>query len=83
MSLENSSQLISWHLYIDTGTWLWAERMKWSYSKLWHASPRTVLLADGVIEGYRKSHKNFGFYWINRAGHMVMCTRVFSLLLDS
>ncbi|XP_058805598.1 uncharacterized protein LOC131672414 [Phymastichus coffea] len=59
-------------LIVDTpGTWLWVENMKWSYSKQWRASPRTPLLADGIIEGYRKSYKNFGFYWINRAGHMV------------
>ncbi|XP_076650148.1 retinoid-inducible serine carboxypeptidase [Halictus rubicundus] len=59
-------------LIVDTpGTLIWVEKMKWKDSTWWMKSKRQPLTSQGVIEGYVKSYKNFAFYWVNRAGHMV------------
>ncbi|XP_071443734.1 retinoid-inducible serine carboxypeptidase-like isoform X1 [Hetaerina americana] len=53
------------------GTLRWVENLQWAGSKRWIESSRTPLVVDGYTQGYCKKMKNFSFYWINRAGHMV------------
>ncbi|KAI4498027.1 hypothetical protein M0802_006851 [Mischocyttarus mexicanus] len=52
-------------------TVLWVDKMKWENSNNWHNAERLSVVSDNIIEGYSKSYSNFGFYWVNRAGHMV------------
>ena len=54
------------------GVLQWVEKMKWKKLNDWNKSKRTPLVVNGIIEGYRKIYDNFAFYWINRAGHMVI-----------
>lgn len=77
-SLLNETSLkvavISGHmdLIVDTpGTLRWVEKMKWKDAVAWRKKDRVPLVANNVIEGYRKSYGNFSMYWVNRAGHMV------------
>lgn len=59
-------------LIVDTpGTYDWVERLKWEGKSGWDNAYRRSLVANGVIEGYKKEYGNFGMYWVNRAGHMV------------
>ena len=67
---------------MNTGTVQWVENLKWKGAAKWSASPRTAVVVNNVIEGYRKSYGNLFFYWINRAGHMVNCQSV-SLIENS
>ncbi|XP_069577697.1 retinoid-inducible serine carboxypeptidase [Brachyistius frenatus] len=62
-------------LIVDTmGQELWVKQLKWeglpSFNKL-----RWTSLEDpaspGVTGAFCKTYKNFGFYWILRAGHMI------------
>ncbi|XP_015188707.1 PREDICTED: retinoid-inducible serine carboxypeptidase-like [Polistes dominula] len=53
------------------GTVLWIDNMHWINSYNWHKAKRFSLVSDHIIEGYSKHYDNFGFYWVNRAGHMV------------
>ena len=46
--------------------------MKWKNANAWKNSERVPIVVNGVIEGYKKRNANFAFYWINRAGHMVI-----------
>lgn len=53
---------------------MWVNRLKWaglpSFSKLrW--TPLDDPASPGVTGAFFKTYKNFSFYWILRAGHMV------------
>lgn len=59
-------------LIVDTpGTYDWVMRLNWKNRTQWNSAPRRALVSDGIIEGFKKEYGNFGFYWVNRAGHMV------------
>ncbi|KAJ8667658.1 hypothetical protein QAD02_009321 [Eretmocerus hayati] len=59
-------------MIVDTpGTLRWVERMRWKHAKQWHSSERVPLVVNDIIEGYVKRYDNLGFYWVDRAGHMV------------
>lgn len=45
--------------------------MNWKDKQNWLSITRRPLVSKGIIEGFVKKSGNFGFYWINRAGHMV------------
>ena len=50
----------------------WIENLKWRNINRWKNCDRKPLVVNGIIEGYEKSSGNFAFYWVNRAGHMVL-----------
>lgn len=59
-------------LIVDTpGTLIWAERLQWSGAQQWLSAERSSVVIDGIIEGYKKTYRNFHFYWLLRSGHMV------------
>lgn len=61
-------------LIVDTpGTVLWVDRMQWSGSSQWTNAPRYAVAVGGYNEGYLKKVNNLALYWVNRAGHMVIC----------
>ncbi|KAM9783804.1 retinoid-inducible serine carboxypeptidase isoform 1-T1 [Syngnathus typhle] len=68
-------------LIVDTlGQELWVQKLKWGglhgFNKLkWTALEDPAAL--GVTRAFYKTHKNFAFYWILRAGHMV---RIYSII---
>ena len=46
--------------------------MHWAGTKQWvHSSRKPMVGADGGTVAFSKSFKNFTFYWILNAGHMV------------
>jgi carboxypeptidase C (cathepsin A) len=53
------------------GTVIWAERLQWSGAQHWLSAKRSHVVADGILEGYKKIYGNFHFYWLLRSGHMV------------
>ncbi|XP_053299193.1 retinoid-inducible serine carboxypeptidase [Pleuronectes platessa] len=62
-------------LIVDTiGQELWVKQLKWGglpgFNKLtWR--PLDDPIAPGVTGAFYKTYKNFAFYWILRAGHMI------------
>nr|XP_019959222.1 PREDICTED: retinoid-inducible serine carboxypeptidase [Paralichthys olivaceus] len=62
-------------LIVDTmGQELWMKRLKWDelpgFNKLrWTALDDPI--SPGVTGAFYKTYKNFAFYWILRAGHMI------------
>nr|CAI5863700.1 unnamed protein product [Callosobruchus analis] len=46
--------------------------MDWQDRAAWNSSQRQAFAVDGFYEGYEKKHNNFAFYWVNRAGHMIL-----------
>ncbi|XP_064085303.1 retinoid-inducible serine carboxypeptidase-like [Macrobrachium nipponense] len=60
-------------LIVDTpGVEKWVENLKWAGTPQWLESPRKPIEApDGRTAAFTKSYKNFSFYWIMDAGHMV------------
>jgi hypothetical protein len=57
------------HLII--GTLQWVQDLRWPGAKRWSQAKRYPILVHDIVHGYRKTFKNFAFYWISRAGHMV------------
>ena len=58
------------NLYV--GTEKWVQRLKWDGLSHYNSAKRTALTShEGIPWGYVKSFKNFTFYWILNAGHMV------------
>uniref|UniRef100_A0A0P4WJ86 Carboxypeptidase n=1 Tax=Scylla olivacea TaxID=85551 RepID=A0A0P4WJ86_SCYOL len=54
------------------GAQKWVENMQWAGTKQWvHSSRKPMVGADGGTVAFSKSFKNFTFYWILQAGHMV------------
>ncbi|XP_046403152.1 retinoid-inducible serine carboxypeptidase-like [Ischnura elegans] len=53
------------------GTLKWVENLRWAGSKGWLEAKRIPMVVNGFTQGYFKKMKNFSFFWINRAGHMV------------
>ncbi|XP_074290019.1 serine carboxypeptidase-like 51 [Silene latifolia] len=55
------------------GTQAWVEKLKWDGLKTFLSEERTPLYceADKGTKGFRRSYKNFHFYWILGAGHFV------------
>ncbi|XP_068200296.1 retinoid-inducible serine carboxypeptidase-like isoform X2 [Palaemon carinicauda] len=60
-------------LIVDTpGVEKWVENLKWAGTPQWLEAPRKAMEgADGRTAAFAKSYKNFTFYWIMDAGHMV------------
>jgi len=60
-------------LIVDTvGTQNWINSLKWSGLKNFQTSQKTPISSQmGNAVGFFKSYKNFTFYWILKAGHMV------------
>lgn len=60
-------------LIVDTlGTLNWVNSLKWPYINEFSRSNKKFLMGNqGQLFGYKKSYKNFQFYWILKAGHMV------------
>lgn len=62
-------------LIVDTiGQELWVKKLKWAglpgFNKLkW--TPLDDPVSPGVTGAFCKTHKNFSFYWILKAGHMI------------
>lgn len=56
------------------GTQAWVEKLKWEGLQNFLSTDRTPLYCGGnrgSTKGFRKSYKNFHFYWILGAGHFV------------
>ncbi|KAK6926689.1 Peptidase S10, serine carboxypeptidase [Dillenia turbinata] len=55
------------------GVHAWVEKLKWAHLKSFQTLERTPLYCgdDGHTKGFRKSFRNFHFYWILDAGHFV------------
>ena len=62
----------------DVGVLQWVENLKWKNINDWKKSERTPVVVNGIIEGYQKAFGNFAFYWVNRAGHMVIFKILFA-----
>lgn len=61
-------------LIVDTpGIVYWIDSLNWVRSKQWGCATRSAIVYDGINEGYVKNVGNLYMYWINRAGHMVIC----------
>jgi len=59
-------------LIVDTmGTTRWVERMRWLGIPGWKNSKRNPIILKNSTQAFVKSFKNFNFYWILKAGHMV------------
>ncbi|KAK2166842.1 hypothetical protein LSH36_34g00008 [Paralvinella palmiformis] len=59
-------------LIVNTmGTEQWINQLQWSDLEDYIKSPRKPLYCDNKMAGYIKKYKNFSFYWILKAGHMV------------
>lgn len=60
-------------LIVDTvGTLKWVQGLKWPGIKGFIKAPRTPIVLDkNLTAGFFKTFKNFSFFWILRAGHMV------------
>ncbi|XP_034568073.1 retinoid-inducible serine carboxypeptidase [Notolabrus celidotus] len=62
-------------LIVDTmGQELWVKKLKWEglpgFNKMrW--TPLDDPVAPGITGAFYKTHKNFSFYWILKAGHMI------------
>uniref|UniRef100_A0A3Q3WEG5 Carboxypeptidase n=1 Tax=Mola mola TaxID=94237 RepID=A0A3Q3WEG5_MOLML len=61
-------------LLVHTGQELWVKRLKWEglsgFNKLrW--TPLDDPTSPGVTGAFYKTYKNFTFYWILKAGHMI------------
>ncbi|RXG73570.1 Retinoid-inducible serine carboxypeptidase [Armadillidium vulgare] len=55
-----------------TGSENWVRELKWPGMSSWAKTKRIPLLSDNnVTSGYYKKFKNFSFFWILKAGHMV------------
>lgn len=50
----------------------WVDRLKWPGSSKWKSASREPLVIDGMVEGWVKNSGKLHFYWINKAGHMVI-----------
>lgn len=53
------------------GTVAWVDKMKWDHGSFYKLKSRKPIYYNHVLEGFYKTHNNFSFYWVNRAGHMV------------
>ncbi|XP_059627010.1 serine carboxypeptidase-like 51 [Cornus florida] len=55
------------------GTEAWVEKLKWEGLKTFLSMDRTPIYCGGdtLTKAFTKSHKNFHFYWILKAGHFV------------
>jgi len=49
----------------------WINNMTWTGLSTWKQQPEVGISIDGVPQGFVRSYKNFAFYRIMRAGHMV------------
>ncbi|XP_037796066.1 retinoid-inducible serine carboxypeptidase-like isoform X1 [Penaeus monodon] len=60
-------------LIVDTpGVEKWVEGMNWAGTSQWISAARKPIESSaGVTEAFSKNFKNFTFYWILKAGHMV------------
>lgn len=59
-------------LIVDTlGTLQWIDRLKWPGLKGFTNAPRKPITQNKVTVGFSKSFKQFNFFWILKAGHMV------------
>ncbi|CAG7830981.1 unnamed protein product [Allacma fusca] len=59
-------------LIVDTmGTTQWVEKLNWTGISSWKKAPRQPIILNNSTEAFKKSFKNFSFYWILKAGHMV------------
>ncbi|KAI9515013.1 Retinoid-inducible serine carboxypeptidase [Dissostichus eleginoides] len=62
-------------LIVDTmGQELWVKRLKWEGLPVFNKMRWTPLddpTSQGVTGAFCKTYKNFGFYWILKAGHMI------------
>ncbi|CAN9505341.1 unnamed protein product [Ophioblennius macclurei] len=62
-------------LIVDTmGQELWVKQLKWEGLPAFNKLRWTALhdpSSPGVTGAFYKSHKNFAFYWILKAGHMI------------
>jgi len=62
-------------LIVDTiGTNVWVQKLKWGGLQNWNDAQRVPLYDHGkypLTGAFKKEYKNFSYYWIMRAGHMV------------
>jgi len=62
-------------LIVDTiGTNVWVQKLNWSGLNAWNNAMRKPLYNQGkypLTGAFVKEYKNFSYYWIMRAGHMV------------
>ncbi|CAK1540403.1 unnamed protein product [Leptosia nina] len=59
-------------LICDTpGQILWVDRLKWAGAESFKNASRLAIWENNQLEGYYKTHGNFRFFWINKAGHSV------------
>lgn len=60
-------------LIVDTlGTLEWVDRLKWPGLPAYrNATRRPIPISSDPVVGFVKTNKNFAFYWMLNAGHMV------------
>lgn len=62
-------------LIVDTiGTNDWVQKLKWPGLQSWNNAEHKPLYDNGkypLTGAFKKEYKNFSYYWIMRAGHMV------------
>lgn len=63
-----------------SGTVQWVENLKWTGIQDWRTSVRKPIIISNSTEMFVKSFKNFGFYWVLKAGHMVIVLKHRTLL---
>jgi len=49
----------------------WVNQLKWKGLSRYLSASRTSVTVGNYIEGYQRKYRNFGLYWVNRAGHTV------------
>jgi serine carboxypeptidase 1 len=53
------------------GTEMWVQRLKWPGLSSFNTANRKAIQQGAEVLAYVKQFKNFSFFWILNAGHMV------------
>lgn len=59
----------------------WINNMTWAGLPQWQQQPEQPIAIGGIPQGFVRSYKNFAFYRIFRAGHMVNACLYFLLFV--
>ena len=64
---------VSYTSFDFVGTEMWVDKLKWQGLKGYKNAARKQLRRQGSSEpwGFLKQYKNFKFFWVLEAGHMV------------
>lgn len=71
---EHGLQGVRLHIWMSAGQELWVKTLKWDGLPGFNKLKWTALYdptSPGVTGAFYKTYRNFAFYWILKAGHMV------------